>query len=329
MKFHAGATLVCFTLSLFAVSACDGPQSAFGAAGEEARRTALLSWIMFAGASLIFAIVFIMTALAIFGPVRWKKRLRRHGLVAIGGVAFPAVILSALLIYGFSVLGAGAAYLDEENPFRVSVVGEQWWWRVIYKHEDGTHTESANELRVPVGRVVEVDLTSADVIHSFWIPSYAGKLDMVPGRTNTLRFVADKPGAVRGQCAEYCGGAHAWMAFFAIAMEPDAFETWLANERNDASAAAPADGETLFIASGCGACHRIRGAAARGEIGPDLTHVGARRSLGAGVLPNDEDAFAQWIANHQDIKPDTHMPPFEFFTKEELATLADYLDSLE
>lgn len=316
-------------LAFACLGACEGVQSALTGAGAEAGRIATLSAIMFGGGGAIFLFVFALAVAAVFGPARWRAGLSKRAVVIGGGIVFPVVVLTVLLFYGFVLLGAGAAHTPAENPLRVKVIGEQWWWRVIYKHDADARTQSANELRVPVGRVVEVELASADVIHSFWIPAYAGKLDMVPGRTNTLHFVAEEPGVARGQCAEYCGGAHALMAFYAVAMDPAAFEEWLAKERADAAASASPDGERLFVAGGCGGCHTIRGTAADGRIGPDLTHVGSRRSLGAGVLPNDETAFAYWIEHHPEIKPETHMPPYRVFSDDELQTLARYLDSLE
>jgi cytochrome c oxidase subunit 2 len=237
--------------------------------------------------------------------------------------------LSVLLWYGFSILKAGEQLARAENPVHISVVGEQWWWRVVYRHSDGRTTESANEVRIPTGRPVEIELSTADVIHSFWLPAYAGKVDMVPGRINRLHFVADKPGVVRGQCAEYCGGAHALMAFYAVAMAPADYDAWLAKEKADAQPATAKAGERLFLASGCGGCHTVRGTRADGKMGPDLTHVGGRVSLGAGILPNTPESFAQWISRHQKLKPDNLMLPFDFFSESELHALSAYLDGLE
>lgn len=314
--------------ALLLVAGCDMPQSTFAGAGEEARRTALLFWVMLSGGAAIVLLITVLIFAALFGSEKIRRPLSRENVVLVGGLVFPITVLSALLVYGLLVLGAGQKYADADNPLKISVIGEQWWWRIIYKNPDGSSFETANELRLPVDRVVEIELTSADVIHSFWIPSYAGKLDMVPGRTNTLRFVVTEPGFVRGQCAEYCGGAHAWMAFYAAAMPAEEFEAWRLREQMPAASPSSGAGESLFLASGCGGCHAIRGTAAQGVIGPDLTHVGSRQTLGAGVLPNNQPAFARWIAHHQDVKPGTHMPPFEFFSDEDVLLLARYLDGL-
>jgi cytochrome c oxidase subunit 2 len=314
-----------------AVAACDGVQSALAPQGPEAGRVAVLFWVLTAGAAGIMIGVIVLTAVAMFGRVAWRRRLGTESIVIGGGIVFPVVTLSLLLVYGLLVMRAGESAAEPgAEPFRIAVVGERWWWRVIYA--DGKDRfESANELRIPAGRPVEIALTTADVIHSFWVPRLAGKLDMIPGRTTVLRLSADAPGVSRGQCAEYCGGAHALMSFFVVAMVQQEFGTWLARE------AAPADsprdpreqqGQLLFMTSGCGACHAIRGTSAAGRIGPDLTHVGGRMSLAAGTLANDEAAFSRWITDNQHIKPENLMPPFRIFSEGELAALSAYLANL-
>jgi cytochrome c oxidase subunit 2 len=307
--------------------ACDGPQSVFMAQGTESARVLWLMWVMVLGAALIFTLVIGLTGLALFGPDRWRRHLSAHRLVSWGGIGFPVVVLSALLSYGFAYMVTGSHARDQAELVRISVVGEQWWWRVIYHHADGRKTESANQIHLPTGRTVELELTTADVIHSFWLPAYGGKVDMVPGRRNVLRLRVDQASIVRGQCAEFCGGAHALMAFYAVAMPPPEFSAWLQREQADAVASeAAAD---LFIASGCGACHQIRGTAARGRIGPDLTHLGSRHSLGAGTVSNDAASLAHWIRNHQQIKPANLMPRFDFLADSEVEALAAYLAELD
>jgi cytochrome c oxidase subunit 2 len=252
-------------------------------------------------------------------------------MILIGGVVLPIAVLSGFLIYGFAVLqtGGGRSSLSKDA---VTIIGHRWWWQVVYRRADGHEVVSANELRIPVGQRVSLSLESADVIHSFWAPRLAGKLDMIPGRTNVLTLQASAPGISRGQCAEYCGGAHALMSFYVIAMPPDDFNAWLRNEA--ATAQEPAGdakrtGRDLFQRTGCGACHTVRGTSAVGTIGPDLTHVGGRMSLGAGTLPNDADAFARWIENNQHIKPENLMPPFGQLSPPELRDLSLYLESLQ
>lgn len=322
-------SIPCFLLLVVTLAGCGGEQSAFAGMGPVSSRISLLMWIMFAAAVLITVFIGLLLWVSITGPAGWRERLAGEKSIVWGGIVFPVATLSVLLIYGFSVLRAGETLSRAQDPARILVVGEQWWWRVVYRHADGRTTESANEVRIPAGRPVEIELLSADVIHSFWLPAYAGKVDMIPGHANKLHFIADKPGIVRGQCAEYCGGAHALMAFYAVAMAPADYEAWLSKEQSDARPAHEKEGEQLFIDSGCGGCHTVRGTKADGKIGPELTHVGSRLSLGAGILPNTPESFMQWISRHQTLKADNLMLPFDFFSESELRSLATYLNGLE
>jgi len=324
-------TLASAVVVAFFFSGCAGVQSTLAPQGPEAARVALLSWVMFIAAGIILLGVTLLCALAIYGRERWRGWLAREGAAIGGGVAFPVVTLTALLSCGLILTSRGRPPSADMPPLKISVVGERWWWRVFYENGVGGSFESANEIRIPVNRPVEIELTTADVIHSFWAPTLAGKMDMIPGRTNMLTLQATKAGVSRGQCAEYCGGAHALMAFDVVAMPRPAYGEWLAHTA--APAAAPRspierEGLKLFLESGCGGCHTIRGTSALGKIGPDLTHVGGRLSLGAAILPNDPSAFARWIRHNQQIKPGNLMPPYGIFTDNELAALSTYLSQL-
>ena len=312
-----------------AVSACAGEQSAFDTQGLEADRTLLLTWVMFIGAAAIFALVLTLTALAIFGPGTWRIRIRSERTVIGLGLIFPVVVLTVLLIAGFSMIVAGPARGADAQGVRILVTGEQWWWRIVYETPGGGRFETANELKIPAGRPITIQLESADVIHSFWAPAYAGKVDLVPGRTNEITLLATAPGVRRGQCAEYCGGAHALMSFYVVALNPEDFEAWLAKEGGPPVSGDGGEGERLFATNGCGACHAIRGTPAAGRVGPDLTHVGGRLSLGAGILETTSDGFAAWIADHRLIKPENRMPPFDFLSEAQVRAIADYLAALE
>lgn len=299
-------------------------QSTFTGQGVEAARTLdLFVWMSLGGAA-IFLFVLLAALASIFGSDRMRRRLRSDALVVWAGIAFPTVTLSALLIWGFALLGAGAAQASAEPALTVHVTGKQWWWRVVYETPEGERIDSANEVRFPVGETVRFVLTSDDVIHSFWIPAHAGKLDMIPGHTNTLHVTASRAGETRGQCAEYCGGAHALMAFRVVAMPRAEFDAWLEREAEPvADTSHP--GRSAFIEAGCGACHAVRGTRAEGRIGPDLTRLGDRRSLGAGILPVSEETIARWIAEHETLKPDNLMPPFEHLSQEDRAAMAAWL----
>lgn len=304
-------------------------QAALAPGGEVAARIAVLGWWMFGGAAVIFVLVMALTALAIRRRPAWLADRRT---IVIGGIAFPVAALSALLVYGLRT----AAALDGESaevPLRIEVIGEQYWWRVHYLDELGVRIAAlANEIHIPTGRTVELALRTEDVIHSFWVPNLAGKLDMIPGRTNHLRLSAVRPGVYRGQCAEYCGAQHALMAFYVVAVEPERFGAWLAAQRRPATV--PADplllrGRDLVLAGECVDCHTIRGTPAAGTRGPDLTHVGSRLSIGAGSFPNNAGTLAGWIASSQHLKPGNPMPSFDEYTGRDLRALAAYLESLK
>jgi cytochrome c oxidase subunit 2 len=240
------------------------------------------------------------------------------------------VVLAALLAYGLPAIPA-VLTLAPEGGLVIHVTGKQWWWRVQYETPNGL-IETANELYLPVGRRVQLQLTSPDVIHSFWVPSIAGKMDMIPGRLTQIALEPTRTGRFRGACAEYCGASHARMAFEVVVVEPGAFDAWLASQALPApapSGSIAARGASAFITHGCSACHTIRGTREVGHIGPDLTHVGSRRHIGAGTLPNDPDAFAKWIREAGRHKAGAHMPPFPALTLDDLIALATYLDGLQ
>lgn len=305
----------------------DGVQSALNPQGPHAAVIHEISWVLFIGALAIFIIVMGIGAYAVFARRDRASKLREVPLIVGGGIVFPLVTLSALLVYSLVRAGSLAAPPDT-NVVRIEVTGEQWWWRVHYLDDNGRRAfETANEIHIPVGRTVEIALASADVIHSFWIPTLAGKLDMIPGRTNRLRLVADRPGRYRGQCAEYCGGPHAFMAFFVVAQAPEDFERWAALQREPAPALEGDHAGSGLFRAHCAACHTIRGTPAQGTRGPDLTHVGSRFTLAAGVLPNNAGTLAGWIASSQQLKPGNLMPSFQHFSGEELRALARYLES--
>jgi cytochrome c oxidase subunit 2 len=295
-----------------------GMQSAFDPQSPAAAAIAELAWVMFAGAALVFVLVMALAAIAVFRRPTW---LGRHSVVIAGGIAFPTGVVLALLLYSLRIAAAGQG---EPSGLRIEVIGHQWWWQIRYLDARGSvDFETANEIRLPVGQPVQLEVASADVLHSFWVPNLAGKLDLVPGRVNRMRLSADRAGTFRGQCAEYCGGPHAQMALYVIAEADERFEQWRARQREPA----PTENETFQ--SQCAVCHTVRGTDARGTRGPDLTHVGSRASLGAGILPNDAGTFARWIASSQHIKPGNLMPSFTSLDETELERLAAYLEGLD
>jgi cytochrome c oxidase subunit II len=317
-------------LPLSCLSGCGGQQSVFAPRGPQAAEIAQLGWLLIAGGAAVLLIVCTALWFAVRGGADARLRLARPSTVIALGVAFPTVVLSALLLYSLSLTRLSSS-AGASSALRIEVVGEQWWWRVFYTQPDGSRVAAANEIRVPVGSSVEFELTSPDVIHSFWVPNLGGKVDMIPGRTTRLRLRADREGVFRGQCAEYCGGPHAWMAFSVIATSTEDHETWLARE------AAPAiepesetarRGHKLFMGAGCGACHAIRGTPANGTIGPDMTHIGSRRAIAAELLPMTQANLARFVTDGQLLKPGNRMPPFRIFSQNDLDAVATYLHGL-
>ena len=313
--------------ALPALAACAGPQSWIDPAGTQAAAAATLFWAMAAGAALVWlSVIGVMIYGARAAPVR---PVLAHRLVIWGGMAAPTAVVLTLLVAGLFLLRALTAATPE---LTVEAKGEQWWWRIDYEGRSGAPVAVANELRLPVGQTVQMVLRADDVIHSFWVPSLGGKMDMIPGRTTRLLLTPTKTGRFRGACAEFCGGAHAQMNLPVVVMEPAAYRDWLAGQARPA--VEPTDerarrGRDLFLATGCGACHAIRGTPADGRLAPDLTHVGSRLTIGAGVLPMNAENMARWITGPGIVKPGVRMPAFGMLPAEEIALIATYLMSLK
>jgi cytochrome c oxidase subunit 2 len=304
------------------------PPPIFDPAGPYATSVTTLAWVLQAMAAVVLLVVLAALFVALFGRPGLRARLGGTKVIWIGGILFPLVVLTALLVYGLSLTRELSAPLRGDE-MRVRVTGEMWWWRVAYLDGEGRPVvNDANELHIPVGRPVVLELESADVIHSFWVPRLSGKLDMIPGRRNLMRIQADQPGVFGGQCAEFCGGPHALMGFKVVAHRPDGFARLMEARIARANAVpTPSPGARLFQSAGCAACHRIAGTDANGLAGPDLTHVGSRRTLGAGILPNNRGTMMGWIGNSQAIKPGNRMPPYTVLSGEELTALASYLEA--
>ncbi|HWK65857.1 MAG TPA: cytochrome c oxidase subunit II [Rhizobiaceae bacterium] len=320
----------CVLFSCLATAGCSGVQSALDPAGEEALQISRLFQAMLIGGAAIWLSVVALLLYAIRQERRRFSEAASGKLILWGGGIFPSVTLLLLLAFGLWQMPSlrPAAQAATAGGLRIEVTGKQFWWSVVYRRPEAAPIVSANEIRLPVGERVELLLKSDDVIHSFWIPALAGKVDMIPGRTNRLSLLANKSGSFRGPCAEYCGTSHALMAFSAIAMEPAAFREWLEAKARPADGAARS-GQRLFIQNGCGACHRVAGSEAQGAIGPDLSHLGSRATLGAGILPNTKEAIARFIADPDAIKPGAKMPAFHMLPPQDIEAIADYLKGLQ
>lgn len=332
MPYHARSlhakSIACFVAA--SSPGCSGVQSTLQPAANEADRIADLFWLMGIGALLVWlAVILFAIHATVIDPARHNVRVARFIIIG-GGVVFPIIVLTALLMHGLALMPELRRELHADN-LRIEVSGEQWWWRVNYRHADGS-VPLANEIHLQVDESVEFVLSSPDVIHSFWIPSLAGKVDMTPGRTTRLVVSPTKTGIFRGACAEYCGASHARMNFVVVVSERETFDRWIAHQTSEARAPSSSKarrGARLFIRNGCGACHTVRGTQADGKVGPDLTHVGSRLTLAAGTLTNDAAAFRRWIENTRQIKPKVHMPSFGMLADDELEAIAVYLDGLE
>jgi cytochrome c oxidase subunit II len=325
-------------VGMVTLAGCSGSevQSVLEPIGPDAARLADLTWLLIVGGGFIFLLTMAIATVAVWGSDTQRGALGSRRVILAGGVAFPVVVLTALLVQTLRVTHAlDARPPGGGEPLRIEVVGRQFWWEVRYPDlaPDGG-VATANEIRIPVGREVELRVSAGDVYHSLWIPSLQGKIDMVPGRVNTLRLRAAEPGAVRGQCTEFCGAQHALMAFWVVAEAPEDHERWLARQRAPVEEE-PADGflamgKRVFGAAGCGTCHAVRGTGWDGRIGPDLTRVGGRLSLAAGALDNHRGTLGGWIAGVQDLKPGANMPSYNtVLDGPELRAVSAWLESLK
>lgn len=244
-------------------------------------------------------------------------------MIIAGGVAVPALVLSVV-----TAVSAWPGLRDSDAAdIHIEVEGQQFWWSIRYP-DHGIIT--ANEIHIPVGRPVALALTSRDVIHSLWIPQLAGKLDLLPERTNHPIIEADEPGIYWGECAEFCGIAHAHMRLVVIAEEPAVYERWLADQAaNAVEPSTPLElrGSDVFLES-CAQCHTIRGAHVASDNGPDLTHLASRIEIGAGTLDNEPQQLADWVTSTQRHKPGSLMPSVPL-SDADLAALLAYLKLLE
>lgn len=304
-----------------------GIQSVLNPAGPAAQDIVTLTTVLAIGAGLILLAVMVLVA---YGALRDTAPVSTGLWVVGGGFVFPVLVLSALFLYSTRMTDA-LTRPAPPNALQVEVEGRQWWWEVRYPGPAGGSVVAANEIHIPTGTAIEVIVTSPDVIHSFWVPSLGGKVDMMPGRANRLTLRADRAGVYRGQCAEYCGTQHAQMALLLVAETPEAFGAWLRAEAAPASPPSTPEatrGLDAFLAQGCGGCHAVRGTQALGRLGPDLTHVASRRTLAAGSLANDASTIRAWLAAGGALKPGNRMPSYAHLDAATLDAITSYLATL-
>jgi cytochrome c oxidase subunit 2 len=318
--------------SILLLAGCTGTQSALEIHGPAAQRIAGIWWAMLAiGAVIYLVVVALVVRLLLRRQTSDAPRSTRVAKrwILLGGVALPVLVLAPLFVA--SVRTLSALMHEARADLTVYVTGHQWWWQIRYGGADTTgDIVTANEIHIPVGRKVRLELVTADVIHSLWIPNLHGKTDLVPGRANVMWIEASRPGMSRAQCAEYCGTQHAHMALPVVAESQAQFDDWLAREQLPARVpldSAARAGALVFMSAGCGPCHTIRGTAAGGVRGPDLTHIAGRRTIGAGTLANTPANLSKWIADPQAIKPGNKMPRIPL-TSQQLTDVVAYLGTL-
>jgi len=321
---------------------CQDVQSTFNTHGPAADRISHLSWLM----TILFLVtIAIMWVLIAWASVRRKGTLEEHapidagggqGWIAVGGLAIPLAVLCFIFVLGLKLLASFPIH-DPMNQHAIKpdivVIGHQWWWEVHYV--DGPideHFTTANEIHIPVNQPVMFELRSQDVIHSFWIPSLHGKVDLIPGHPNYVQIEASHPGNYTGECAVFCGEQHAHMRLLVVAQSAEDYQAW---EQAQVKPAAPPQspaaqaGEQLFLSGPCSMCHSVRGTPAGGHVAPDLTHLASRQFIASDSFPNNTAYLESWATHAQSLKPGCLMPDLTQFSGTQLQQLVAYLQQLK
>lgn len=323
------------------LAACGGNVSPLNPASAPARTVNQLWWIMF---GMAVAIEVLVAGLVIAAIIRFRAKpgdtsepAQIHGntRIEIAWTVAPALVLVVLLVLTLTTMVSIAE--PKNTTMRVTARGYQWWWGFEYQ---GMNIVTGNEMYIPVGEPVGVDLQSDNVIHSFWVPNLNGKRDVIPGRDNKIWLQADKPGVYRGECTEFCGAQHANMNFIVVAVPRPEFDAWVQRQQQPATpvtaglsaeqAALVQQGAQTILTQACAGCHMINGLPGYniGKVGPNLTHIGSRQYLAAGTLPNTPENLARWLRNPQEVKPENKMPNLNL-SEETIRQLVAYLESLK
>lgn len=313
------------------LSGCSGMQAMSEGAGYGSHLFNQLMILFLVVTGISYALVLIFLTIAVAGRRNEGGEPRLQILLA-AWVGFILIGLILLTVASFFSDRREAHRGVEQEPLKLTIGANQWWWSIEYQNDDPTQiVHTANELHLPVGRPVQLKLNASDVIHSLWIPALAGKQDLIPGRDNDIRIVPMRIGHYRGQCAEFCGLQHAHMALDVTVESPQAFAAWYKAQLNPAPEPTDAGikaGRDFFMSHPCVTCHAITGTPANGHTGPDLTHVASRATIAAGTLPMSRSNLMGWIANPQGVKPGVHMPAVGM-TPDELHAVASYLETLK
>lgn len=279
-------------------------------------------------------ILFLVIGFTVYARIRFRatKSRRPAQFTRSRKVELSVLTISMLLVtyFGYrtvSLMSELEPRAEGQEP-DIVVTGHQWWWEVEYP---GEGVVTANEFHIPTGKRLLVQLNSTDVIHSFWVPKLGGKKDMIPGYTNFLWIDAKEAGEYMGVCSEFCGEQHAWMRFRVVAHEPESFEGWLSEHRQQAKIpkeGMAAEGARFFQEMTCSKCHTIRGFNESNNIGPDLTHLASREEILAGMLDNNPENLKDWLQDPYEVKPLSHMQDM-ILTNKELESLVAFLNELQ
>jgi cytochrome c oxidase subunit 2 len=331
-------TIVAIGLLLL-IAGCDVPQSSMRPGGPAGSNLAQIGWVTY----VLFGVIsFIMWALLFWACVRKRGSLEEHepwniggghSWIWIGGFAIPFVVLCGMFVFAMERMSQFPLRDHHSVTPEIQVIGHQWWWEVHYLSGGvSNHFITANEIHIPTGRPIDIQLETADVIHSFWIPALHGKVELIPGQPNFIRIQASKAGNYEGECGEYCGEQHAHMRLLVVAQAPDEYEAWRAQQLKPAADPQTMEamhGRDLFNEAACALCHTVRGTVAQGKVAPDLTHLAGRQFIAANTYANNTANLEAWVTHAQSLKPGAEMPNLTEFNGSDLRALVAYLQQLK
>jgi cytochrome c oxidase subunit 2 len=301
-------------------------------ASDQADQIYRLSVYFIIAASAVFLLVVVLL-IHILIKYRSKpsdsepKQTKDNKAVERWMVAGPAILVALFFYLTIDTMHRVQPPITDQKP-DIVITGHQFWWEVNYPDDSVT---TANEVHMPVGKKLLVQLNSADVIHDWWVPSLGNKMDLIPGRDNHVWITIHNPGIYEGTCSEFCGAQHAWMRIKVIAQSPEDFQAWLVKDKSlapEITGESALKGKNLFLQSSCSSCHSIRGTTAQGKVGPDLTHIASRSTLLAGMLSNNESNLGKWIGDPQKIKPGSMMPKF-IYQQDSIKSLVSFISQLK
>ncbi len=328
--------LTIWLLGVLGLVGCEGGEAAFNAAAPNARATIQVFNLVYVIVAIVWIIVYVTLYYALIKGLRNKKegipkQTESNLPLEMTWTIIPAILLGVITVQSLGVLGKVTSPPAEApaggTPLHVRIIGHQWFWEFQYPD---SKIVTANELVLPVGVQVNADVESVDVIHSYWIPNLGGKIDAIPGTTNQIYILVEKPGTYTGQCAEFCGADHAQMRMTVVAKNAADFDAWVKGQQAPPPqlSAEASQGQDIFLAEPCIGCHTIAGTKAQGNVGPNLTHFASRSIFAGGTLPNNPENLSKWLADPQAIKPGNLMPNL-YLGGDTINLLVTYLESLK